>query len=44
MNALDLAFFREGSVALIWYIVAYLPVGIPVMKEAMGKLVQEKTK
>ena len=34
MNALDLAFFREGSVALIWYIVAYLPVGIPVMKEA----------
>ena len=33
MNALDLAFFREGSVALIWYIVAYLPVGIPVMKE-----------
>ena len=32
MNALDLAFFR--SVALIWYIVAYLPVGIPVMKEA----------
>ena len=34
MNALDLAFFREGSIALIWYIVAYLPVGIPVMKEA----------
>lgn len=34
MNALDLAFFREESVALIWYIVAYLPVGIPVMKEA----------
>ena len=34
MNALDLAFFHEGSVALIWYIVAYLPVGIPVMKEA----------
>ncbi len=34
MSALDLAFFHEGSVALIWYIVAYLPVGIPVMKEA----------
>ena len=34
MNALDLAFFREGYVSLIWYIVAYLPVGIPVMKEA----------
>ena len=23
MSALDLAFFHEGSVALIWYIVAY---------------------
>ena len=34
MNALDLAFFREGYVSFIWYIVAYLPVGIPVMKEA----------
>ena len=34
MNALNFAFFREGYVALIWYILAYLPVGIPVMKEA----------
>lgn len=34
MNALDLAFFREGYFSLIWYIVAYLPVGLPVMKEA----------
>lgn len=34
MNAMDLAFFREGYVALIWYVVAYLPVGLPVMKEA----------
>lgn len=34
MNTLDLRFFREGYVSLIWYIVAYLPVGIPVMKEA----------
>ena len=34
MNALDLAFFREGYVSLIWYIAAYLPVGIPGMKEA----------
>lgn len=34
MNAMDLAFFREGYVALIWYVVAYLPVGLPVMKVA----------
>ena len=34
MNALDFTFFREGYFSLIWYIVAYLPVGLPVMKEA----------
>lgn len=34
MNALELLFFREGYFSLIWYVVAYLPVGLPVMKEA----------
>lgn len=34
MNVLELAFFREGYFSLIWYTVAYLPVGLPVMKEA----------
>lgn len=34
MNALELHFFREGYFSLIWYVVAYLPVGLPVMKEA----------
>ena len=34
MNALNFAFFLGEYVALIWYILAYLPVGIPVMKEA----------
>lgn len=34
MNALELPFFRKGYFSLIWYIVAYLPVGLPVMKEA----------
>lgn len=34
MNALELHFFREGYFSLIWYIVAHLPVGLPVMKEA----------
>lgn len=34
MNVLELPFFREGYFSLIWYVVAYLPVGLPVMKEA----------
>ena len=34
MNSLELPFFLEGYFSLIWYIVAYLPVGLPVMKEA----------
>lgn len=34
MNALDSALFHERYVALVWYILAYLPVGIPVMREA----------
>lgn len=34
MNALELPFFREGYFSLIWYVVAYLLVGLPVMKEA----------
>lgn len=38
MNACELAFFREGSVALGWYVLAYLPVGLPVMKEALASM------
>lgn len=34
MDALDFAFFHKEYVALAWYIVAYLPVGLPVLKEA----------
>ena len=34
MNALDFSFSHKEYIALIWYIVAYLPVGLPVMKEA----------
>lgn len=34
MNASGVSFFQEKQVALYWYIIAYLPVGIPVMKEA----------
>lgn len=41
MNACDFAFFREGSVALFWYILAYLPVGILVLKEAWDNIRQQ---
>lgn len=34
MNAADYAFFQEKTVTIIWYLLAYLPVGLPVMKEA----------
>ena len=34
INALGSSFFHKEYVALIWYMVAYLPVGFPVMKEA----------
>lgn len=34
MNALGFSFCHKEYVALAWYIVAYLPVGLPVMKEA----------
>ena len=35
MNALNFAFFLGEYVALIWYILAYLPVGIPVYRALM---------
>ena len=34
MHVLELGFFNQGYFSLLWYIVAYLPVGLPVMKEA----------
>lgn len=34
MNAADYAFFQEKTVAFIWYLLAYLPAGLPVMQEA----------
>lgn len=38
MNMLEFAFFQEGFVALGWYVLAYLPVGLPVMKEALESM------
>ena len=34
MNASELSFFQQKYVALCWYLLAYLPVGLPVLKEA----------
>lgn len=34
MNAADYAFFQEKTVTFIWYLLAYLPAGLPVLKEA----------
>ncbi len=34
MNAWDVPFFQEKYTAFCWYLLAYLPVGVPVMKEA----------
>lgn len=34
LHAADVAFFREKGVELLWYTLAYLPVGLPVWREA----------
>ncbi len=34
MNVSELSFFQQKYVALCWYLLAYLPVGLPVLKEA----------
>lgn len=41
MNAMDIAFFHQKYVALGWYLLAYLPVGLPVMKEAWESIRQK---
>lgn len=34
MNASEVPFFQQKYVSLCWYLLAYLPVGLPVLKEA----------
>lgn len=34
LKATGVAFFAESHIALLWYTLAYLPVGLPVLKEA----------
>lgn len=41
MNAMDIAFFDQKYVVLGWYLLAYLPVGLPVMKEAWESIRQK---
>lgn len=40
-SAMDLPFFAEKSVRFLWYLVAYIPVGIPVMLEAWEAMRQK---
>jgi Zn2+/Cd2+-exporting ATPase len=41
MSALDFAFFHERYVFFLWYLLAYLPVGLPVVKEAWGSIIHK---
>lgn len=34
MNVFDIEFFKQNYISFSWYLLAYLPVGLPVMKEA----------
>lgn len=34
LKATGVSFFAESHIALLWYTLAYLPVGLPVLKEA----------
>lgn len=40
-NYIKLDFFK-GYIRLIWYVVAYLPVGLPVMKEAFEAITKKE--
>lgn len=41
MNAMDVGFFHQKYVSLGWYLLAYLPVGLPVMREAWESIRQK---
>lgn len=40
MNALEIDLIKKPYIALVWYILAYLPVGLPVLKEAWGSILK----
>lgn len=41
MNAADFSLFRLPYVALGWYVMAYLPVGLPVIREAWERILDK---
>ena len=41
LNATDATFFKGEYVPFIWYLLAYLPVGLPVMREARESILQK---
>ncbi|WP_455608089.1 heavy metal translocating P-type ATPase [Bacteroides rodentium] len=41
LNATGATFFKGEYVPFIWYLLAYLPVGLPVMKEAWESILQK---
>ena len=38
LHLAEVTFFRQHGVALVWYVAAYLPVALPVLKEAWEEL------
>lgn len=38
MSFLEVEFFRYPNISFIWYVIAYLPVGVPVLKEGWERI------
>lgn len=38
MNLFDIEFFKYNYVSFVWYIIAYLPVGVSVLKESWKRI------
>ena len=41
MKATGMGFFADDTVMFAWYLAAYLPVGLPVLKEAWESILQK---
>ena len=41
MKAMNISFFSDNTVVLVWYLLAYLPVGLPVLKEAWESILRK---
>ena len=40
LKATGMEFFADDTVMFAWYLAAYLPVGLPVLKEAWERILQ----